>query len=173
MHNLLKENNITLITSESFSHSPRNQIENLKVCAAFEISGHPVIRDYHNSRRMTKFTNLVIRWMTKKCSMLFKLMSLNHSNFERMTNILNSVIRRITRWFSLFRALGMRLNLWLSFYQERPCSFTTDGVLKFNRARQTTSRVFKRVRAQSCLWHSPINMIPVFDVNVIHYLIWK
>ena len=33
--------------------------------------------DDQNSCRMTKFTNLVIRWMTKTCPMLIKLMSLN------------------------------------------------------------------------------------------------
>ena len=31
LHNLLKEENITLLTSESFFDNPRNQIENIKV----------------------------------------------------------------------------------------------------------------------------------------------
>ena len=31
LHNLLKKENITLLTSESFFDNPRNQIENIKV----------------------------------------------------------------------------------------------------------------------------------------------
>ena len=33
---------------------------------ALDISGHPVIREYQKSCRMTTFSNLVIRWMTPK-----------------------------------------------------------------------------------------------------------
>ena len=36
MHDLLKEANITLVTSESFFTNPRNQIENIKVGLSFE-----------------------------------------------------------------------------------------------------------------------------------------
>ena len=37
---------------------------------AFEISGHPVIREDQNACRMTTFSNLVIGWITKKMPML-------------------------------------------------------------------------------------------------------